>query len=243
MMGRGASQRRRDFRTGRHQEVRNGDPVIERTIATGTHGRYLVSPPAAPGRPAILVGFHGYAEPAEAQLDRLCAIPGADRWLVVSVQGLHQFYRRRSNEVIASWMTRQNRELAIADNAAYVAAVIESVSAEWPFVPTIVLAGFSQGVAMTFRAAARLPASVAGVIAAGGDVPPDLDRAALNRVPAVLLCRGTEDEWYSRATFASDVERLRGAGVDVRALEFTGGHEWSEEVAQAASLFLRERHP
>lgn len=217
--------------------------MIERTIATGTHGRYLVSPPAAPGPVAVLVGFHGYAEPAETQLERLQAIPGADRWLIVSVQGLHQFYRRRSNEVSASWMTRQNRELAIADNVAYVTAVIDSVSAEWPVVPTIVVAGFSQGVAMTFRAAARLPASVAGAIAVGGDVPPDLDRDALSRVPAVLLCRGTEDEWYPRATFASDIERLRGAGVDVRPLEFTGGHEWSEEVAQAASLFLRERQP
>jgi len=217
--------------------------VIERAIAIGTHGRYLVTPPAAPGPAAMLVGFHGYAEPAEAQLERLRAIPGADRWLIVSVQGLHQFYRRRSNEVIASWMTRQNRELAIADNAAYVAAVMDSVSAEWPVLPTIVVAGFSQGVAMTFRVAARLPASVAGAIAVGGDVPPELDRPALKRIPAVLLCRGTGDEWYSHATLAGDVERLRGAGVDVRPLEFTGGHEWSEEVAQAASLFLRERHP
>jgi predicted esterase len=217
--------------------------VIERTIATGTHGRYLVSPPAAPGPAAVLVGFHGYAEPAEAQLERLRVIPGTDRWLIVSVQGLHQFYQRQRNEVIASWMTRQNRELAIADNAAYVAAVIDSVSAEWPVVPTIVVAGFSQGVAMTFRAAARLPVSVAGAIAVGGDVPPDLDRHALGRIPAVLLCRGTEDQWYSRVTFASDVERLRGAGVDVRPLEFTGGHEWSGEVSQAASLFLGERHP
>ena len=141
-------------------------------------------------------------------------------------------------------MTRQNRELAIADNAAYVAAVIDSVSAEWPILPMIVVAGFSQGVAMAFRAAAaRLPASVAGVIAVGGDVPPEPDRDALKRIPSVLLCRGTEDQWYSRVTFASDVERLRGAGVDVRPLEFTGGHKWSEEVAQAASLFLRERHP
>lgn len=218
--------------------------MIERAIATGTHGRYLVAPPAAPGPVAMLVGFHGYAEPAEAQLERLRAIPGADRWLIVSVQGLHRFYRRRSNEVIASWMTRQNRELAIADNAAYVAAVIDSVSAEWPVLPMIVVAGFSQGVAMTFRAAAaRLPASVAGAIAVGGDVPPDLDRDALKRIPAVLLCRGTGDEWYSHATFARDVERLREAGVDVRPLEFTGGHEWSEEVAQATALFLSQHQP
>jgi hypothetical protein len=39
--------------------------VIERTIATNTHGRYLVqAPEAAPA--GLLIGFHGYAEGAEA---------------------------------------------------------------------------------------------------------------------------------------------------------------------------------
>ena len=43
------------------------------------------------------------------------------------------------------------------------------------------------------------------------------------------------------ATFARDVQRLRDARVAVRPLEFEGGHEWSDAVLQAASLFLRER--
>ena len=51
---------------------------------------------------------------------------GADRWRLVSIQGLHRFYQRRADEVVASWMTRQDRELAIADNLAYVAAVIDA---------------------------------------------------------------------------------------------------------------------
>jgi len=29
-------------------------------------------------------------------------MPGIDRWAVVSIQGLHQFYRRSTNEVVAS---------------------------------------------------------------------------------------------------------------------------------------------
>ena len=113
----------------RHRE---GDLVIERTIATGTHGRYLIEPPASAGPAPMLVGFHGYGEGAEAQLERMRRIPGADRWLLVSIQGLHRFYQRRANEVVASWMTRQDRELAIADNLAYVSAVIDAVEREYP---------------------------------------------------------------------------------------------------------------
>ena len=216
--------------------------MIERSIATRTHGRYLVVPPAALGPAPLLVGFHGYAEGAEAQLERLRTIPGADRWRLASIQGLHRFYQRRTNEVVAGWMTRQDRELAIADNLAYVAGVIEAIGREWPGASRVVLAGFSQGVAMTFRAAAAAAGRVDGVIAVGGDVPPELDAAALAQVPAALVCRGARDEFYAPATFDNDVRRLREAGAEVRPVLFEGAHEWSDEVVRAASVFLHERY-
>jgi predicted esterase len=215
--------------------------VIERSIATRTHGRYLVVPPASLGPAPVLVGFHGYAEGAEAQLERLRAVPGAERWRLVSIQGLHRFYQRRTNEVVAGWMTRQDRELAIADNLAYVAGVMEAIGREWPGAPRVVFAGFSQGVAMTFRAAAAAAGRVDGVIAVGGDVPPELDAAALARVPAAVVCRGARDEFYAPATFDNDVRRLREAGAEVRPVLFDGAHEWSDAVARAAAVFLHER--
>jgi predicted esterase len=214
--------------------------VIERTIAASTHGRYLIEPSASPGPAPLLVGFHGYAEGAEAQFGRLRAIPGADRWRIASIQGLNRFYQRRTNDVIAGWMTRQDRELAIGDNLAYVAAVIDEIGREWPAPPRVVFAGFSQGVAMTFRAAATARA-VDGVIAVGGDVPPEIAPSALARIPAALICRGTRDEWYAAATFDNDVKRLREAGTGIEPLLYDGGHEWSIAVAQAAGRFLRER--
>jgi predicted esterase len=215
--------------------------VIERSIATLTHGRYLIEPPASPGPAPVLVGFHGYGEAADAQLERMRRIPGADRWLLVSIQGLHRFYQRRANEVVASWMTRQDRELAIGDNLGYVAAVMDAVDRDYPGAPRVVFTGFSQGVAMTFRAAAASSRAVDGIIAVGGDVPPELDAAAVGRIGRALVCHGTRDEWYTQAIFERDVQRLREANVNVRPLEYGGGHEWSDEVVQAASFFLHER--
>ena len=217
--------------------------MIARAIETRTHGRYLIEPPAWSGPAPRLVGFHGYGEGADAQLDRMRRTPGADRWLLVSIQGLHRFYQRRANEVVASWMTRQDRDLAIVDNLAYVAAVMDAVDREYPDPPRLVLTGFSQGVAMTFRAAAASSRAVDGVIAVGGDVPPELGASAVGRARHALVCHGTRDEWYTKEIFDRDVQRLRGANVIVRPLEFDGGHEWSDDVVQAASLFLRERLP
>jgi len=215
--------------------------VIERSIAAGTHGRYLVVPPAGRAPAPLLVGFHGYAEGAETQLERMRAIPAAARWMLVAVQGLHRFYQRRTNEVVASWMTRQDRELAIDDNVAYVEAVVDAVVREWTMPSRIVFAAFSQGVATAFRAAARPTRRLAGVIAVGGDVPPELDATALTRIPAVLVCRGASDEWYTTAKFDSDIGRLRVAGSAVTPVAFDGGHEWSDPVVKAASTFLDER--
>ena len=215
--------------------------MIERNIAATTHGRYLLVPAAAPVPAGLLVGFHGYAEGAESQLERLRAIPGADRWTLVSVQGLHRFYQRRTNEVIASWMTRQDRELAIADNLAYVDGVIDAASREMGREPPrLVLAAFSQGVAMGFRAATATTRRVDGVIAVGGDVPPEIDAASLARTQKALVCRGASDEWYTDTKFQHDVTRLRESGVTVHAVTFEGGHEWSEAVLKNAATFLRE---
>jgi predicted esterase len=213
--------------------------VIEHTIQTTTHGRYLVAA-SAPSSP-LIVGFHGYAESADTQMTRLQAIHGLDAWTAISVQGMHRFYERRTDTVVASWMTRQDRELAIADNVAYVAAIIDAESNAHQAATGVVYAGFSQGVAMAFRAAVTSARPVLGLIAAGGDVPPEIDRSALGRVGHVLLCRGAEDKWYTEATFEHDQARLRDAGVKVTAHAFDGGHEWSDAVVAAAAGFLKDR--
>jgi predicted esterase len=214
--------------------------VIARTIPAHIHGRYLIVPPPGGGAAPVLVGFHGYAEAAEHQLERLRAIGPPREWLLVSIQGLNRFYQRRTNDVIAGWMTRQDREAAIADNLRYVDSVVDEVFRDWACEPTIVFAGFSQGVAMAFRAAARSARAVAGVIAAGGDVPPEIEPEALARVRAALVCHGARDEWYTPQKFDDDLSRLRRAGVAVRALDFAGGHEWSDDVNRAAATFLSE---
>jgi predicted esterase len=215
----------------------------ERNIATSIHGRYLTIPPALPGPAPMLVGFHGYAEDAETQLERLRAIPESHRWLIVAIQALNRFYQRRTNQVVASWMTRQDREAAIADNIAYVAKCLDAVAAEWPALPKVVFAGFSQGVAMAFRAAVHSTREAVGVIAVGADVPPEIAPQELQKLPAVLIARGASDERYTKDQFAKDEQLLRNSSVSVYALEFNGGHEWSAEVVEAASKFLRDRNP
>jgi predicted esterase len=204
------------------------------------HGRCLVELPDGPGPHPLLVGFHGYGENAERHLDALRTIPGTEGWARCAVQGLHRFYNTKTGEVVAGWMTKQDRELAIADNIAYVGGVVAAARRELPVSGTLVYFGYSQGVAMAYRAAAAGPAA-AGLVALAGDVPPDVAEGGLASLPPALIARGRDDEWYSQEKMGADVERLRGGGVVVETLVYDGGHEWSDAFRAAAAEFLRRR--
>ena len=206
-----------------------------RTIEARTHGRYLVRPPEGAGPWPLLVGFHGYKENAAVHLEALERIPGSDQWLLVAVQALHRFYASGS-EVVASWMTRQDRELAIADNLAYVLGVVEACRREFATTGTIVFAGFSQGVAMAFRAAAHQPAT--GLIVNGGDVPPDVAAGTSVPLPPVLYGRGHRDLLYPDHVHARDVATLAGMSVPVERLTFDGAHEMAPDFLTAAGHML-----
>jgi predicted esterase len=206
-----------------------------RLISTTTHGRALVRSPGSVPAAGLLVGFHGYMENAAIQMERLEAIPGADAWTLLSVQGLHRFYRGRSEQVVASWMTREDREVTIADNLAYVDRAIASIAEADR--PRIVCVGFSQGAAMAFRSGTRGRPGAAGIIAVGGDVPPELLADPVT-FPRVLLARGRDDEWYTGQTLEADAAALAARGTDVTPLVYAGGHEWNADVTSAAGAFL-----
>jgi len=205
------------------------------SIEAPARGRVLVPDVDSPR--GLLVGFHGYAETAETQLERLAAVPGTDAWTLVAAQGLNRFYRGRTQDVVAGWMTRQDRDDAIRDNVAYVDNVIEATrNGSEP----IVVAGFSQGVAMAFRAAVLGRAGVNGVIAVGGDIPPELlaGSASASPFPRVLLIRGATDDWYTAKKLDADMSALRARGQEPEAFTHDGGHEWTADVAMAAGDFL-----
>jgi predicted esterase len=212
--------------------------VTIHTIAAATHGRYLVEP--ADGEPVgLLVGFHGQAETAAIEMGHLLDIRAERPWALVSVQALNRHYTR-AGEVVASWMTREDRELAIADNLAYVGAVLDEVTGLLPRrPPCLVFGGFSQGTAMAYRAAAFSGHRANGLIILAGDLAPDVAAAAAS-LPPVLLGRGAAEEWYTAEKAAYDVERLQAAGVRVIAHVFDAGHVRHRSFTQRAGAFLDE---
>ena len=207
-------------------------------VAVTTHGRILVdeAPAAAPLK--ILAGFHGYAQHADEMLELLRTIPADPSWTRVSIQALHRFYRGRSDVTVASWMTRQDRELLVQDNLAYVNAALAQVAGART-IDRLVVCGFSQGVAMAFRAGVLGARKADAVAALGGDVPPELLANPTLRFPRVLLARGTRDEWYKDEQLRVDERQLRARGGAVETLTFDGAHEWHPDFAGRVAALMR----
>ena len=214
------------------------EPKVE-TISARIAGRYLVQAPADAEPTSVLVGFHGYGESAEHHLQQLRMISGVDRWLLVSIQALNRFYDRRTGAVVASWMTSQGREQMIADNLAYVDSVVTHVLRTYSSASVIVYSGFSQGVAMAYRAAIRGRHLASGVIALAGDVPPDLHALVSDRWPRVVLGRGNNDPYYSEEAMKLDLAILERQGALVEPVVFDGAHEWHDDVRAASSRLLQ----
>jgi predicted esterase len=208
----------------------------ELNVAVTTHGRVLIEDDDAAAALALLVGCHGYAQNGDEMMELLRTIP-AEGWTRVSIQALHRFYRGRSQITVASWMTRQDRDVMIADNVAYLDAAI-AAAAGGRAIDRLVLLGFSQGVAMAFRAAVLGRRKADAVLALGGDVPPDLLSDAALTFPRVLLARGARDEWYTAEKLGADEAALRARGVQTDTLTFDGAHEWHHAFASRAATAL-----
>ena len=214
----------------------NASKIIR--VTAQVHGRALVRQASVSPAP-LLVGFHGYGENAERLLEAMVEIPAISTWNIVVIQALHRFYNARTGEVVASWMTKQDRELAIQDNIRYVGAVLDEAKRQLEISGPTAFLGFSQGTAMAYRAAASAGHVCDGLIALAGDLPAEPAADQARTIARVLIGLGTEDTWYDQAKLEKDVARLHSRGTRVETCVFRGGHEWTAEFRAAARDFLQ----
>jgi predicted esterase len=123
-------------------------------------------------------------------------------------------------------MTREDRELEIADQLAYLARLqAELLPADAPV--SVGVLGFSQGTATAGRWIVQGGARPERLILWGGALPPDVDDGAARAALAgtrVDLVAGERDEVLPPELFERELARLRGLGLDVRGHRFSGGH-------------------
>lgn len=130
---------------------------------------------------AVLYALHGYGQLVNFFMRKLQDLP--ENLLIVAPEGMHRFYLNGTGgRVGASWMTKEAREMDIADNIAWLDALDAQISAKFPIEKRYVL-GFSQGGATALRWAVQGQIHVDELLIWASDFPPDLMETSAMGLP------------------------------------------------------------
>jgi len=217
------------------------EPVVQ-SITVPSTAFYTVAGPEQPttAAPALLIALHGWGQNAR-KMQRDLGPLRAHNIVVAAAQAPHPFYLdMESGKVGFHWLTRYERDRAVADTNAFLGALIENLRATHPFdEKQIYLLGFSQGCSMAWRFCVSGVCEPAGMIACGADLPPDVGEKLPGRAPfRVLLVHGREDQIISNSKMQDAESALRTLGLAPDRHEFDGGHEIPREVAAQIAAWI-----
>ncbi len=187
---------------------------------------YSVQVPERKGPHPLLIVLHGFGQVA-GQFIKVFEPLAKKGILVAAPQGAHQFYTHlKKGQVGFSWLTRYERDQSVVDFVGYMEQFYKLLQERFEVdSQRVFMLGFSQGVSMAYRTWAHSSLPVRGVIACGGDLPPDIVEQ-LDSLPPIriLLVHGRQDEDVSPEKAKEALEHLTAHGLESELLDFEGGH-------------------
>jgi predicted esterase len=189
---------------------------------------------------------HGYGQLASdfvkefeiiAQPERVIVAPEAlSRNYAANEPGFHS----SESKVVASWMTREDRENEIADYVAYLDAVYDEIISRVDRDNVSITAlGFSQGGATANRWVTRGHSRVDRLIMWGALIASDADlnqAASFFRDVKLTIVYGKRDQFLKERMIEEYAKVLRENGIPFEFLAFEGGHRMDRDtLTQLAS--------
>ncbi len=187
---------------------------------------YSVQVPEGKGPHPLLIVLHGWGQVA----DHFIKVfePLTEKGILVAApQAAHQFYTQMEDRRVGfSWLTRYQRDQSVSDFVAYMEQFYKMLQEKFEVdSQRVFILGFSQGVSMAYRTWAHSSLPLQGLIACGGDLPPDIqERLDSLRPIQVLLVHGRRDENVSPEEATQAREQLGAAGLRPEVFDFEGGH-------------------
>jgi phospholipase/carboxylesterase len=180
----------------------------------------------------------------EIKLDAI----GPVRWVLprapvrpVTINGGYQM--RAWYDILGTDLVRREDEAGLRESFALVHALVEREIARGVPAKRIVLAGFSQGCAITLGAGLRCPHRLAGLVGMSGYLPLAdtlaAERHDANRDVPVLVAHGTRDGVVPLARGVNARVALEGLGYAPEWHEYPMEHSVCAEEVRAVEAFLR----
>ena len=147
-------------------------------------------------------------------------------------------------DILGTDLARREDEAGLRESAAQVLALIDREVAGGMPAGRIVLAGFSQGCAISLLAGLRCPQRLAGVAGLSGYLPlpsaTAAERHAANQATPVFLAHGRQDEMVSLARGQQARDALTALGQPVEWHDYPMGHSLCiEEVRDLQAWLLK----
>ncbi len=146
-------------------------------------------------------------------------------------------------DIIGTELTRREDAAGIRASEAQVVALIEREQARGIAPEHIVLAGFSQGCAMTLHTGLRYGKTLAGLVGLSGYLPlADLleaERQGANRDTPIFLAHGTQDPVVPYERAKATLAALQALGHPVEWHDYPMPHSVHPQEIQDIAAFLR----
>lgn len=178
--------------------------------------------------------LHGYGQLAQYFIQRFSVLEEKNI-CVIAPEGLSRFYledlnnrmQNGNDRVGATWMTKENRQMDIANYLQYLNTLYQQEIPPGNAIPITVL-GFSQGAATASRWVTEGHTRVQRLILWAGIFPPDMDfetgAEALKGIP-VNVVYGRSDPFLNDSRFAEMKAISSMLEVEPELIEFDGKHD------------------
>lgn len=194
---------------------------------------YVISHEPNFKEPEIWIVFHGYGQLAEFFIRKFNPFFSSNR-LFVAPEGTNYAYLQNfQGRVGANWMTKHERETAIANNHRYLDGLMESILQSYSVFPKINILGFSQGAATATRWASRWSEKVEHLVLWAGGFAHDLEfmeakeKFSLTKFTIVL---GKQDSMITQESLEKQGDLVKNLEKTAEIIHFEGGHELNQEV-------------
>jgi predicted esterase len=181
----------------------------------------------------IWIVLHGYGQLAEFFIRKFQSFDSPSR-LFIAPEGTNYTYLEGfKGRVGANWMTRHEREIAIANNHRYLDQLMDDLLAGYSVKPTVKVLGFSQGAATATRWASNWTGEIKQLILWAGGFAEDLklESASLKFATAeLIMVIGNQDKLIQPESIEIQEELIKKLGIRVKKYPFEGGHELDQEL-------------
>ena len=206
--------------------------------------RYWVSGSTGQSVHTVVFVLHGYGMAALTCLEDFSGLM-TEHVLLVAPEGLSRFYRKGfDGDVVASWMTREDRMYEIEDQAGYLDNLLATVLSELaPQAKRVVVVGYSQGVATGSRwIHRRMGKGISDFVIYAGTMAPETLSSEWPAGVKVLQVSSDTDEFISSSDFHEQFSKLQAANASVRQLTYQGKHVIDPVAVSGISNYLWNQH-